>query len=131
MKITNELKEKIYRSVNKKHQPARDSLNKDLDAAQHARNKRLTKELTEVLKKYPDLKPLILRGYRNDSPEQFVTNNANYHVAIDKDIQKIRKSLNKLSDTAADEIENLTIAISYGKTMDDIKEAFKAAGLTF
>lgn len=130
MKITNELKAKIEREMQKK-------LNDKIVPIRVLRDEALTKANNEVFKKVlavvekDEHLSYFFTHYRISKKEDFISNSLGYFYdtkEITKDFDEKIKTLEANHKLA---LESLMISLSYEKNLEGIKKIFTENGLTF
>jgi len=130
MKVTNELREKIAKSINEKYSAQLDTLIKKQSTLRKKLASEVADKVCKIANENPEIEYFIQTKAYHQTTRSYVLWNVSYFTEIDvyKDIDM---EICKLRTKKTNETNNLIIAISYERDFDGIKKAFEDAGLEF
>ena len=135
MKITNELNSKVNDVVSKKYEKELSVLNEKISEARQQKVEELTEVLGIAIEKFPNLITFVDSLSCNYGSNKTLYEKTKYAYnkseAYYSDVKELSDEIAKVLERRKNEIENVKIRISYGKSFEDIKDVFTEYGLDF
>lgn len=131
MKITNELNNKITRCINEKYKLQINELENKKKKLIDEYSTKIADEVMEMFASNEYMKNFVKQCTYNNITKSWVKDNYTKFSNTEPNILELTRKIQTLNEDKKLEVENITIAISYERDFDGIKDIFEKFGLKF